>query len=741
MSLKLVKGSTDVTRYIFIEDSSSSVGAGLTGLVFNSAGLIASQARPLAARVAIALATQTVTGAHSDGGFVEIDAANMPGIYRLDLPDAVCAAGVVSVLIHLQGAADMTPVSLEIQLTDIDLNDGRLADQVWDEPLTGATHNDATSSGKRLRQLGEETLTYEGGAVWLDTVNGTAGTVSFENGTVGLPSDTLADALIIAGNLGLSVLHVVTGSTVTLSASIAGFRIRGTGWTLNLNGKSIVACHIEGATVSGVASGVGTDQVFEHCEMNATSHIKGTHLLDCGIMATQTLVEAGAHFWVHCHSGVAGAAAPIMDFGTVGSSDVHIRHYSGGVQIESMGDTGTDTIGVEGQGQVIEGTCTGGIVTVRGAFTITGFTNLTLSDVARLDVEAIAGQVWNQILTGAMHNITNSAGKRVRQIHGSLGYEGGAVYVDTVNGTAGTTNYENGTISLPSLTLADARTIADSLGFKIIHFYSGSSVTLAQAFQGYAFIGVGYTVALGGQDIANSTFVGAEISGIGVGVGTQVFEKCLLGDVTLPADTHLLESALMGTITLGAAGDYFIARCHSAIAGTATPALDFTVSGLSQNLNMRSYSGGIELLNMGQAGTDAASIEGMGQVVINANCIGGTLHIRGLFELTDNGAVTINDDARFDVAKIWADKTGPNGADLTSIKAEVVDAIAELGIGAPSATPTLAKAVMLLYMMARNNYQATDAQRSVLNDAGTVIAEAVLSDDGTTTTRGKLEAP
>ena len=71
----------------------------------------------------ITLATQTVTGAFSSGGFVEVDATNMPGVYRLDLPDAVCATGVNSVVVMLKGAANMAPVTLEIQLVSYDPND------------------------------------------------------------------------------------------------------------------------------------------------------------------------------------------------------------------------------------------------------------------------------------------------------------------------------------------------------------------------------------------------------------------------------------------------------------------------------------------------------------------------------------------------------------------------------------------------------------------------------------------
>ena len=117
MAKRAIKpGTTDITIYLFIPDSSSAVGAGLTGLVYNAGGLVASYVRPLAARQAITLATQTVTGAHADGGFVEVDSSNMPGLYRFDLPDAVCAAGVPSVVVMLKGAANMPPIALEIDL-------------------------------------------------------------------------------------------------------------------------------------------------------------------------------------------------------------------------------------------------------------------------------------------------------------------------------------------------------------------------------------------------------------------------------------------------------------------------------------------------------------------------------------------------------------------------------------------------------------------------------------------------
>jgi len=270
-------------------------------------------------------------------------------------------------------------------------------DAVWDESITSGAHNVANSSGKFLRQL-RTNGTYAGGAVYIDTVNGSAGTEDYENGTDSNPVNTIADANTLATSLGISRFVVLPGSTITLAATQSNQVLEGHGWTLALGGQSIVGSKFIGATVSGIASGVGTTQVFEHCFLNVCSHIKGTHVLFCSIQGTQTMVEAGDIFFDHCHSGVAGISTPTFDFGTaIGDTNLNIRHYSGGIQLEAMGDTGTDTASVEGHGQVVEGTCTGGTVAIRGNFTTSGITNLTLNDDARIDVAQINAEVDNAL--------------------------------------------------------------------------------------------------------------------------------------------------------------------------------------------------------------------------------------------------------------------------------------------------------------------------------------------------------
>ncbi len=69
-------------------------------------------------------------------------------------------------------------------------------------------------------------------------------------------------------------------------------------------------------------------------------------------------------------------------------------------------------------------------------------------------------------------------------------------------------------------------------------------------------------------------------------------------------------------------------------------------------------------------------------------------------------------------------------------------AISEIGgIGDVPATPTLRQAVMLVYMWLRNNSQATATERRILNNAGTEVLDATMSDDGATFEQGILTAP
>ena len=119
----MVKGTTSKIVHIFIPDSSSTTGAGLTGLVFNSASLTAYYMRPGdTSATAITLATATL-GTWATGGFKEVSATNLPGVYEVSIPDACLATGANQCVIMLKGATNMAPTILEIQLDAVNNQD------------------------------------------------------------------------------------------------------------------------------------------------------------------------------------------------------------------------------------------------------------------------------------------------------------------------------------------------------------------------------------------------------------------------------------------------------------------------------------------------------------------------------------------------------------------------------------------------------------------------------------------
>lgn len=109
-------GDTSQTIDVFLPDSSSATGGGLTGLVYNSAGLTCYYRKgATGTATAVTLATQTVGGAYSSGGFVQIDSTNQPGMYRFDIPDTVLAVAGKATL-YFRGATNLAPTPVQIQI-------------------------------------------------------------------------------------------------------------------------------------------------------------------------------------------------------------------------------------------------------------------------------------------------------------------------------------------------------------------------------------------------------------------------------------------------------------------------------------------------------------------------------------------------------------------------------------------------------------------------------------------------
>ena len=100
--------------------------------------------------------------------------------------------------------------------------------------------------------------------------------------------------------------------------------------------------------------------------------------------------------------------------------------------------------------------------------------------------------------------------------------------------------------------------------------------------------------------------------------------------------------------------------CRSGIAGATTPIFDFGTGSANHNVFFADYQNGIEIRNFNvvtTGGTDLLSLSGVGKLVVASSCDGGTINLRGIWEIIDNsgGAVTFNyDDLHAEVEAIDA---------------------------------------------------------------------------------------
>ena len=226
---------------------------------------------------------------------------------------------------------------------------------------------------------------YEGGSVWIDTVDGVSGTQLYVNGTVDNPVDNIADARTIADALNMHIFTSLPGSSFTLAQTFNNFQFTGVGYTLNFGSQDVGGSRFIGGAILGIGSG-STRIVLRDCIFVGATTLPLAALIGCNLTAqTITLANTGIYHTFQCFAHLA-----VIDFGAaIGNTTFHFHAFSGNVQLESVGDTGTDDIEMQGTGRFTEGTCTGGNVTISGNISVSGITNLTLVEGARVDVDNI----------------------------------------------------------------------------------------------------------------------------------------------------------------------------------------------------------------------------------------------------------------------------------------------------------------------------------------------------------------
>lgn len=318
------------------------------------------------------------------------------------------------------------------------------------------------------------------------------------------------------------------------------------------------------------------------------------------------------------------------------------------------------------------------------------------------------------------------------------GPRGPGVYLNDAAANTNTVDGTDGTMGNPVSTIAAAKTLADSIPTNRIYLVNDTEITLAATMQEYEFIGIGEitsnVINLGSQDVDFSSFWNVCIEGVQGGSNRIMAVGCALRDAPAAGVTTLHIFAercgFVDEIQVDTSNDNVFDQWYSLVAGTAAPII--TATGASGTISLRHGSGGVELKSL--SASHNVSIETDGQVIFNADCnVNANVVLRG------------NQEGPIDNTAGMSSLTVDALINRTAINAEVDtaldEAIPELGVAAPTATPSIRTGLQLMYMALRNKLvtqtSGTDALE-IHNDAGTKITQKLLTDDGSDYTEAKM---
>jgi hypothetical protein len=310
------------------------------------------------------------------------------------------------------------------------------------------------------------------------------------------------------------------------------------------------------------------------------------------------------------------------------------------------------------------------------------------------------------ITAGTITTATNLTNNHAKYMHG-------AVWIDSVNGAAGTTAWTNGIMTNPVTTLTDAKNIGDGLKIRRYWIQAGSNLTLAAAFVGYVFTGKGYILALGGQDISKAQIEGVEgLSGTGIcTTGEAVINDCHVVAVTI-GEADFNRCHLNGQITQSQATVPYL--YHSCVGIGNLAKIIFAAA--NQSAVVAKWSG--SLIIAGMVSTNTLFIDGNGEVTIDNTNNTGTVYISGNITLINNGTTMhIHDSSRFD-----EDQTIATVTNLTNLPAVTTDWLTAAGVKADAVTK-------IQVGLATSSAVATIAGEvtSILEDTGTTL-DALIKD-------------
>lgn len=737
--MKIIRkvGVTSQILQIFIADSSSTTGAGLTGLAFNSASLTAYYHRDTdTTATAITLVTMTV-GTFTSSGFKEIDATNMPGWYQFCPPNAALASGAASVSFHLKGATNMAPLPIEVDLdaqVDVtfwngtvvatpatagipDVNTKNLGNTAQtgrdigasvllsslDSPVINTgTAQSGTSSGIVIQASGTSAVNSFYNSLEISLISGTGAgqtrVITSYNGTtkaVGLdenwqtaPDNTTVYRITFVRAPWIDSLgRIAASSTAALTGNVTvATNLDKTGYSLSAAGVQAVWDALTSALTT-----VGSIGKLIVDNLNATiTSVKA--LLPAALVSGRMDSSVGAY-----QSGQAPlqptTAGRTLDVSTGGEAGLDWANI--GSPTTTVGLTGT-TISTS---QVVASVTAGVTLTAGAIQAIWDALTSALTTVGSIG-KRLADNIDAAITTRTKPADTQAAVTLV---------------TTTTNLTNAPTAGDFTATMKTSLNAATpAVTVSDKTGFSL----SAAGIqaiwdALTSALTTVGSIGKRLADDIDATISSRSTFAGGAVSSVTGNVGGNVVGS--VGSLTSTAVQNIWDALTSGLTTVGSIG-----KLLAALPGSIW---DVVISG-----HTTAGTTGAALNTAGSA-TDpwGVALPGAYGAGTAGKILGTNLDTTVSSRSTFAGGAVASVTAAVDITQAAADKVlGTSAAALPELAS------------VPSATPRPAQLLMLIYQSLRSKLTVTSSSKTLFNDAGTALGSKALADDGTTYTESKL---
>lgn len=275
---KAVKlGATDRTVLVFIPDPASTDGSGKTGLAHSDMTVSGTRVETdndvvVTDYTSSLNALTNLTDAHNDWGWKEVSSTLAPGLYRLDIADAIFASGAWYAVVYVQitsSAAAASPI--EFELVAYDPLDGvrfgltalpnAAADAAGGLPISDAGGLDLDAQiGTKINDILTDTGTTLDGK--LNTIDGIVDDILLDTAEIGaagagltninLPNQTMDIVGNITGNLSGSVGSVtgavgsVAGAVGSVTGNVGG-NVTGSVGSLATQAKADVNAEVDAA--------------------------------------------------------------------------------------------------------------------------------------------------------------------------------------------------------------------------------------------------------------------------------------------------------------------------------------------------------------------------------------------------------------------------------------------------------------------------------------------------------------